>query len=121
MFPDNLFSRFGVNIEVGNKTIISGSAVKCFVPLFIILLKLNKECLINFYITVYFYRIMNTIAVILGLIVMVTVASGLGYNTYPSVHGNVWGSLGSRGGSFLNGGWNLGHLGSGSRGGFSKF
>ena len=49
---------------------------------------------------------MNTLSVLLGLVVMVAVVSGLGYNTYntyPSV--DLWSS---RRGNFLNGGLNLG-------------
>ena len=55
---------------------------------------------------------MNTVTVVISLALLVTVASGLGYNSYnryPSTRGNSWGS---RGGSlFDNGGWNLGHRG----------
>ena len=58
---------------------------------------------------------MNTLAVVIGLIVMVTVASGLGYDRYPSVRGNVWDS-------FDGHGWDSWRSGGGSRfiGGSSK-
>ena len=56
---------------------------------------------------------MNTVAVVISLALLVTVASGLGYNSYnryPSFGGgNSWGSGGGR---FLgNSGFNLGHRG----------
>ena len=58
---------------------------------------------------------MNTVAVVIALALLVTVASGLGYNSYnryPSIRGNSWNTLGSRGGRlFDNGGWNPGHHG----------
>jgi len=65
----------------------------------------------------YFYRIfystMNTVSVVIALALLVTVASGLGYNSnnrYPSIRGNSWNTRGSRVGSlFDNGGWDLGH------------
>lgn len=59
------------------------------------------------------YRTMNTVAVVIALALLVTVASGLGYNSYnryPSIRGNSWNSRGSIGGSlFDNGGWDLGN------------
>ena len=65
--------------------------------------------------TVLFYRIMNTVAVVIALALLVTVASGLGYNSYnryPSIRGNLRNTWGSRGGRlFDNGGWDLGHHG----------
>ena len=58
---------------------------------------------------------MNTVAVIIALALLVTVASSLGYNSYnryPSIGGNSRNTWGSRGGSlFDNGGWGLGHHG----------
>ena len=58
---------------------------------------------------------MNTVAVVIALALLVTVASGLGYNSYnryPSIRGNSWNTYGSRGGRlFDNGGWDLGHHG----------
>ena len=56
---------------------------------------------------------MNTVAVVISLALLVTVASGLGYNSYnryPSFGGgNSWGSGGGR---FLgNSGFNFGHRG----------
>ena len=66
-------------------------------------------------VTVFFYRTMNTVAVVIALALLVTVASGLGYNSYnrySSIRGNSWNTWESRGGSlFDNGGWNLGHHG----------
>ena len=56
---------------------------------------------------------MNTVSVVIALALLVTVASGLGYNSnkrYPSIRGNSWNTRGSRGGSlFDNGGWGVGH------------
>jgi hypothetical protein len=56
---------------------------------------------------------MNTVAVVISLTLLVTLASGLGYNSYnryPSISGNSWNRWGSRGGSlFDNGGRDLGH------------
>ena len=55
---------------------------------------------------------MNTVTVVISLALLVTVASGLRYNShnrYPSISGNSWGSRG--GNIFDNGGWNLGHRG----------
>jgi hypothetical protein len=58
---------------------------------------------------------MNAVAVVIALALLVTVASGLGYNSYnryPSIKGNSLNTWGSRGGSlFDNGGWDLGHHG----------
>ena len=58
---------------------------------------------------------MNTVAVVIVLALLVTVASGLGYNSYnrySSIRGNSWNRWGSRGGRlFDNGGRNLGHHG----------
>jgi len=58
---------------------------------------------------------MNTVAVVIVLALLVTVASGLGYNSfnrYPSIRGNSLNTWGSRGGRlFDNGGWDLGHHG----------
>ena len=58
---------------------------------------------------------MNTVVVVISLALLVTVASGLGYNSYnryPSVRGNSWNTWGSRGGRlFDNDGWDLGHHG----------
>ena len=58
---------------------------------------------------------MNTVAVVISLALLVTLASGLGYNSYnryPSISGSSWHRWGSRGGSlFNNGGWDLGHHG----------
>ena len=58
---------------------------------------------------------MNTVAVVIALALLVTIASGLGYNSYnryPSIGGNSRNTWGSRGGSlFDNGGWDLGHHG----------
>jgi hypothetical protein len=63
--------------------------------------------------TTFFYRTMNTVAVVIALALLVTVASGLGYNSYnryPSIRANSWNTRGSIGGSlFDNGGWDLGH------------
>ena len=57
---------------------------------------------------------MNSVAVVISLAVMVTIASGLGYksydsySSYPKGGGNVWNSWGSRGGrNFNTGGWDL--------------
>ena len=62
---------------------------------------------------VFFCRTMNTVAIVIALALLVTVASGLGYNSYnryPSIRGNSWNTWGSKGGGFIdNGGWNLGH------------
>ena len=62
---------------------------------------------------VLFFRTMNTVAVVIALALLVTVASGLGYNSYnryPSIKGNSWNTWESKGGGFINnGGWNLGH------------
>ena len=68
---------------------------------------------------------MNTVAVVISLALLVTVASGLGYNSYnryPSIRGNSWNTWGSRGGSLLdNGGWDIGHHGGyGSKCSFSS-
>lgn len=56
---------------------------------------------------------MNTVAVAIALALLVTVASGLGYNSnnrYPSISGNSLNSRGSIGESlFDNGGWDRGH------------
>ena len=56
---------------------------------------------------------MNTVAVVISLALLVTVASGLGYNSYnryPSFGGGH--SWGSGGGRFLGiSGFNLGHRG----------
>ena len=58
---------------------------------------------------------MNTVAVVISLALLVTVASGLGYNSYnrySSIRGNSRNTWGSRGGSlFDNGGLDLGHHG----------
>ena len=58
---------------------------------------------------------MNTVAVVIALALLVTVASGLGYNSYnryPSIRGNSWNRWGSRGGRlFDNRGRDLGHHG----------
>jgi hypothetical protein len=58
---------------------------------------------------------MNSVAVVIALALLVTVASGLGYNSYsryPSIKGNSWNTWASRGGRlFDNGGWDLGHHG----------
>ena len=58
---------------------------------------------------------MNTVAVVISLALLLTVASGLGYNSYnryPSIRGNSRNTWGSRGGSlFDNGGLDLGHHG----------
>ena len=58
---------------------------------------------------------MNTVTVVIALVLLITVASGLGhnsYNRYPSIRGNSRNTWESRGGSlFDNGGWDLGHYG----------
>jgi len=58
---------------------------------------------------------MNTVAVVISLALLVTVASGLGYtsyNRYTSIRGNSLNTWGSRGGRlFDNGGWDMGHRG----------
>ena len=58
---------------------------------------------------------MNTVAVVIALALLITVASGLGYNShnrYPSIRRNSWNTWESRGGSlFDNGRWNLEHHG----------
>lgn len=59
----------------------------------------------------HFSRTMNTVAVAIALAVMVTVASGLGYNSYNS-YNSYPSSFGIRGGRNINR-WNLG-----SQGGF---
>ncbi|XP_052102761.1 uncharacterized protein LOC127736218 [Mytilus californianus] len=57
---------------------------------------------------------MNTQALVVVIVVMVTVACGLdyhsynNYNNYPSTYGNSWDLLRSAGGR-LRGGWNSGH------------
>ena len=57
---------------------------------------------------------MNTQALVVALVVMVTVASGFdyrsynNYNNYPSTYGNAWDILGSVDGR-LGGRWNSGH------------
>lgn len=60
---------------------------------------------------VHFSRTMNTVAVAIALAVMVTVASGLGYNSYNS-YNSYPSSFGISGGRNINR-WNLG-----SQGGF---
>ena len=58
---------------------------------------------------------MNTVAIVIALTLLVTVASGLGYNSYnrySSIRGNslnTWGSTGGR--LFDNSGWDRGHHG----------
>ena len=56
---------------------------------------------------------MNTVTIVIALALLVTVASGLGYNSYnryPSIRRNSWNTWESRGGIlFDNGGLNLGH------------
>ena len=72
-------------------------------------------CCIYLICTVLFYRTMNTVSVVIALALLVTIASGLGYNSnnrYPSIGGNSWDTWGSTGGRlFDNGGWDLGHHG----------
>jgi hypothetical protein len=50
---------------------------------------------------------MHTVAVVIALALLVTVASGLGYNSYnryPSIRGNSLKTWGSRGGSLFDNG-----------------
>jgi hypothetical protein len=72
-------------------------------------------CCIYLIFTVLFFRTINTVSVVIALALLVTVASGLGYNSnnrYPSIRGNSWNTWGSIGGRlFDNGGWDLGHHG----------